>query len=636
MGCGIVTNNITDYGTILPEMAESNITETRKDMGDVYDYLNDFLGDVDPRIKEYYQSTYDNLNNQMNELNDSDIIIRDSHRRFQNTYDDYTRAKQAASQINANTNNAVFDIGAATVNAAKFAADTVIKTINSIINPDKKVLKINQADWNSQSPKEQENIKKRLKELGLTDQEITDIINGNVVVDRLTFDQMKAELTDAIKHNPATIVKLEQVLGFSILDENNEVDDNKLALAMHVAGKNLGMDIDMTEGSPFRKEIASLSIDLQAEYRKDPTIRTKIASIYGVDIFDINGKVDQEKLAVIKMIDGINKKDGFDITQLLSKNTISQAQKTSPSPIVDPNPTTDPITVGPTSTPPTTTPADPSKIVTPLVEDTEKNKNDVISASVKDGFGNVGGGILDAIEKGASRIARGVSPYSGNVGATKGMNKATAGIIAAASVAAGGVAAGGGVLVSKKLNMIHFTPADWSSLGADYQSIIEALMRKVGFSTDDVETFKTSNFKIPSSELKEHIKKIEKALDSNPTCDDELLKLYNFSMIDDQNKVIDYLLFITMVIDGRNSIDEYNMYNIINQSVDNADEADFIYNGIDMEDYIDDTAEENVTILNDPTVSQSEEKEIDDTEIVENDDSTNDTKEWLKGIGIDD
>ena len=90
-----------------------------------------------------------------------------------------------------------------------------------------------------------------------------------------------------------------------------------------------------------------------------------------------------------------------------------------------------------------------------------------------------------------------------------------------------------------------------------------------------------------------------------------------------------------MVIDGRNSIDEYNMYNIINQSVDNADEADFIYNGIDMEDYIDDTAEENVTILNDPTVSQSEEKEIDDTEIVENDDSTNDTKEWLQGIGME-
>jgi len=612
---------MADYRGIKAFDANESFTKIRKTYGNTYDSLAQLLDGLDERIIELHQDEIDNLEENQQNLEDSDLMIRDAQNGFNNAYNGLQQTKRKVSDINPRV---------------EMPTVPLKPTGPKPTNPQEKDFVIPTDDWEDIPPEIQDTIEEKLKDHGLTDEDIEKILKQLVSIDGKTFAEIKAELTDAIKHNPALIVKLEEVLGFPILDENNEVDETRLGLAIFVANKNLGMDVDMTEGTPFRRDINSLTIDLQSLYRKDPTIRSKITSIYGVDIFDINGKVDQEKLAVVRIIDGIDKKDGFDIKRLIPKNTVNPVPDPTNPPTTPTNPPTSPTTAPtnpPTTptTPPTTVPdTDP---ITPVIDPKDDTK---LATSV----GEVGGGILDAIEKGASRLARGISPYSGNVGATKGMNKATAGIIAAASVAAGGVAAGGGVLVSKKLNMIHFTPADWAALGPDYQSIIETHMRKVGFSTDDVETFKTSNFKIPLSELREHTKKIEKALDSNPTCDDELLKLYNFSMIDDQNKVIDYLLFITMIIDGRNTIDEYNMYNVINQSLDDVDEADFLYNGIDMEDYFDDSDNIEVQMYNNPldTIPNIEEEEAQEEPVEEQKEPTYSgmDKEWLKGIGIDD
>ena len=119
--------------------------------------------------------------------------------------------------------------------------------------------------------------------------------------------------------------------------------------------------------------------------------------------------------------------------------------------------------------------------------------------------------------------------------------------------------------------------------------------------------------------------------------EDELLKLYNYSIFDENAKVIDYLLFITMIIDGKNSIDEYNMYNVINQSFENVDEADFIYSGIAMEDYYDELAkdeEPDIKILNDPTETEpKDDSKEPEGELEEANPSID--KDWLKGIGID-
>ena len=297
-----------------------------------------------------------------------------------------------------------------------------------------------------------------------------------------------------------------------------------------------------------------------------------------------------------------------------------------------PDPTTDPI--------PTVTPNGPSQ---PGGIEPGSEIESVLS-SAKEGMEKIGGGILNVVKKGAEKATSGISPFiSGTTGSgsTISANNASAGILAAAGVAAGGAAAGGGVLIGKKLAMLRFTPEDWKALGEDYQTMIEKEMKSVGFSKSELGVFKTSNFKIAADELKTHAKKIEKVLKNNSTIEDELIDLYNFSMLDDNKKVIDYLLFITMLIDGKNTIDDHNIYNVINQYFEKVDDADYTYTGIYMEDYIDDEEEEEVQILNDPTIPKEEKKEQKEEEetqgnLEEEAFSYTQDKEWLKDIGLTD
>lgn len=619
---------MVNYGSVKAVESNQHFKSMREDFGETYDSISAFLGSTEDRIKDYHRDTIDDMSTKMGELDESELMIRNAQNNFNNNYRGYQQTRARTENLNVSASNRMADVS---------PNPGIIPTVQP-----RQEEPIDTGKWNEQTPSEKNKILNSLKDHGLTDKDISNILNGTTKVEKTTLEQIRSELTADIRSYPRAIVRLEELLGFPILDADGNVDENRLKLAIITANKNLGMEIDLTPGSAFKKDLNELTVDLQAEYRKDPSIRTRVANTYGIDIFDKDGKVDQNKLTVVRLIDGMYKDDKYDIKNMIPKG----GQSVISTPVTTPNtnpPTTDPVTDPGDNTVITAEPevVDRMETITPGVDGIPEKATDSMKTSIKDGFGSVGEGILDAIEKGASRIARGISPYSGNIGATKGMNKATAGIIAAASVAAGGVATGGGILASKKLNINYFTPDDWNSLGADYQMIIEDLMRKVGFSTDDVETFKTSHFKISGAELRPHIRKIEKALDSNPTCDDELLKLYNYSMFDDNNKVIEYLLFITMIIDGRNTVDEYNMYNIINQSIDNMDDADFMYNGIDMEDYFDDTEDIGVKIINDPTEKTESEvtEEEKAEENIEEPEETNPSgldKEWLQGIGIDD
>ena len=115
---------------------------------------------------------------------------------------------------------------------------------------------------------------------------------------------------------------------------------------------------------------------------------------------------------------------------------------------------------------------------------------------------------------------------------------------------------------------------------------------------------------------------------------------------------MEYLLFLTMIIDGKDPDDEYNMYNIINQSTENSNDANFVYSGIDLEECIDDSKDivEDLQIMNDPTTTDysdvdndilndvksfelEDDEELQKENELEEINSTID-KEWLKGIGL--
>ena len=615
-----VTSRISEVGTTAKKVSES---------------VETLFDGMDSRVLDGY-TFFQELKLQKQDIEEQVPDTEEIEGNYHDAYRGYRRARDYTQGINPNY------------------GDTSGGTDNRKDNKDtkKEEYKFDRDDWNNKQPSEQAAIIQRLKDLGLSDTEINNIITGVVTVDANTLAQMRDELSDAIKHNPAVVLKLEQLLGFTIRDKDGNIDENALSFAMNVAKKNLGMDIDMNPGTAFRTQIDKMATDLESIYKSDPSVRNKIISTYGIDIFDTAGRVDKEKLAIVRVMDGINMKDGMDIDAFIQRlmgvkngeepGNIPTNPPGGGNDIVDPSgdDTNDPNN-NPIGDKPAIVERDKETITPGLGGPSSRAEKaaESMKTSVKDGLGKSAGGILDAIEKGASRIARGISPYSAKFGSTGGLNKTTAGVIAAASVAAGGAAAGGGVLAGMKMNYIHFTPADWESLGKDYQTIIEKLMRKVGFSTDEIETFKNSKYKILASELRAHSKKIEKAANANPQFDDELVQLYDYLMLDDNLKVIDYLLFITMVIDGRNTVDEYNMYNVINLSLEDDNEDDYLYNGIIVEDYIDDSEDEEIHIVNDPTVPKEETKVEEKDELTENfseEDRPGMDKEWLKDIGIDD
>ena len=234
-----------------------------------------------------------------------------------------------------------------------------------------------------------------------------------------------------------------------------------------------------------------------------------------------------------------------------------------------------------------------------------------------------GSGILDILGKGTSKLATSVSPGSEN----ETSSGSKAGLLAGAGLAMGGaVAAAAGYVIANKKHFYTFTPDDWEDLDKiTQQSILEDFI-VAGFNDAEIETFKNSTFKILASELDEHIKKVKEAYDNNENLEVELKEMYNFSVFDDSDKVVKYLVFVMMLIDGKNSIDTFNLYNILNPSLSDSEDADFIYAGINMEEYIFDENQEE-------GFDEDEDYSNDSTKSGRSIDATN--KEWLNGIGLE-
>lgn len=651
------------------DMFENNSTE----LSSFESELTRFYYNIDSRLRQLYKDELSAIKN--NTLKESATtsnglkdwltnIIGDAGTTESRLADE---ASRVSTEIGRNTGGTG---GTYTGNPYNYESTTPMPGTTAVPTSPTDTLTIDPGAFDELPEEDQEKVKGRLKDAGYTDPEIEDILDGLVPVDKKTTEKIENLLKESVKDNPKTIEILEETSELDIVDESGNVDLNNLQLSELIAAKNLGMDIDLTPGSKFSKHLDSLIVDLKNDFKSNPEIRDKIVDQYGIDIFDNDGNVDKEKLALVRVIDGQKTDDEYDITKIIEEYKPSETtppatdpekeeeEKPKPKPTIpEASPATRPGEEETEPTGPATTP-EPEDMVTPTTELTsgetigttgpfgiDGHKTDGLATSVADSIlGEAGKGILTAINKKAASVVGAPSYTIGN-----SSNKAAAGIIAAASVAAGGAATGGGVLIHQKTKKIRFTPADWQALGDDYQVIIEKVMTKAGFTLDEIESFKNNNYKISASVLKDHAKMIYDAIETNPDCEADFLALYEYSFLDDNKKVIDYLLFITMIIDGKTLTDDYNMYNIINQSLDNADDADFVYSGINYEDYIDnsDVDDDDLEIINDPTTTDYDDMDLkpeefdgedatyEDIEELEEANAAID-KEWLKGIGLDD
>ncbi len=281
------------------------------------------------------------------------------------------------------------------------------------------------------------------------------------------------------------------------------------------------------------------------------------------------------------------------------KTNPSPQPEPGPQPTSNPNPqpTVEPVPQ-PTANPvPEPTPDPTAK---PIGDDiinkiTEEDGNTVSGNSMTSSLKSIleERNLADIIENGKSKYAHGVIPTI--VHAATSSTNATVG--AATAVLAGSVAATAGYTLNRKNSTIKFTPDDWFALDTNYQDIITKLMKKVGFSKENIEKFTTSNFRVPSSLLNNRKSIINNELNENFAFEEAIVDKYGYTIFDDKGNINNYLLFVTMIIDGINIVDEYNLFNLMeNYDPDSDDE---LYNGIHMDAYIDedDDGEENIDSL---------------------------------------
>ena len=180
-------------------------------------------------------------------------------------------------------------------------------------------------DWDKLSPEQQETIKAKLKELGYSDEEIENIINGNLKVLGCVEDALTTQLEQLLKSDPSLRQKLLEKYGMDIFNPDGTVDRSKLTLAMLMDDRdprdgyslinylhdNYG--IDLIDSTRFNSTMDKL---LQA-YKKNPKLRSLLKQKYGIDIFNADGTIDYERLTKLLLMDDVNPDDAYEINKFI-------------------------------------------------------------------------------------------------------------------------------------------------------------------------------------------------------------------------------------------------------------------------------------------------------------------------------
>ena len=525
----IVSAGIYDFDSL--EGVTQAITDIDQESNTALEIVEDVLN-IDPRVLEYFED--------FNEIKKKKRNLSDSHRDIGQAYDYFDESvedanttnerKKASNPERASTGSGDVGKGGGTGPGASADATKIDSKLGDGTNNINGVnYSPNPETWANLPSGEKETFIKKLKQVGYTDEEIQKIINGEVPVSKL---------------------KLEK-----------------------------------------------LASDLEALYKKDPSIRQKIKDLYGIDIFNDDGTINKDKLALAMILDQKNPNDQYDLEKLIAKLKPEEAigSKTGTEPTTTPQ--IKPQTV-PSTTPQTAPIADTEKAATPVTE--EKIEGIVTGGAVAAGTmgaANAAEAVAETIateqEKDLASLLGDLTGSVGNIGKaitpTGGSietNKGGAGIITAAGLAAAGAIGGGGVYARHNLMTLTFSPDDFNELNAEDRAAIEKDMRGAGYTEEEIAKFKESDFSVDDSFITDIGKAIKKAVEINEKVKEQIREKYGYDIIDALNKISKYKVFVTSIIDGKNALDDYNIYNILNPILTETKLTNLTYFGLILEEVI--------------------------------------------------
>lgn len=551
-----------------------------------------YYNKIDSRILRKFSDTFSQINNYNGKIQ-NDIDNVDTYGNWlSQTLDDYTGTRTNVegmtpdlSDISADVGDTSLGEGDASLKDLSSISSIIGSTVGGLGSADKaEQFPLDPEAWDNLSGSEKEAIVKKLKELGFTDEEINNIKDGKVSVDKVRLEELASQL-------------------------------EKL-------------------------------------YKLDPSIRQKLKDLYGFDIFNDDGTVNKEKLAIAMLMDAKNPNDQYDLKTLLTKlnantstgnssnkSTTGNVTKVVTNDIGGSSQTTSTIAgvaaglgatvaaVGGTTSKATGLAASAEEAA--LAGD---KSSDSSNASSKNSS------LLDGLKSEMNHVINSIKP-SGNISTKQGNAAIMAGVgLGTASLA------GGGIMVGKKIMMLVFKPEHFTNLSEVIKDTILNTFKALKFTEEELDLFMTSNLKIKASLIDDMITAIKKASELDSELDSKIKQVYNFSVFTENNKISKYLILMIMLIDGKKIGDKYNIYDILNPILAETDYVNYTYQGVSLQDIVvkekdgkKESDKQQKEEAKQPEINANKEDEILD----ENEDSktsttsTSSVESWLKEMGID-
>lgn len=548
-----------------------------------------YYNKIDSRILRKFSDTFSQINNYNGKIQ-NDIDNVDTYGNWlSQTLDDYTGTRTSVedmtpdlSDISADVGDTSLGEGDASLKDLSSISSIIGSTVGGLGSADKaEQFPLDPEAWDNLSGSEKEAIVKKLKELGFTDEEINNIKDGKVSVDK---------------------VKLEE-----------------------------------------------LASQLEKLYKLDPSIRQKLIDLYGFDIFNDDGTVNKEKLAIAMLMDAKNPNDQYDLKTLLTKLNANTSTGNSSNKSTTGNVTkvvTNDIG-GSSQTTSTIAGVAAGLGATVAAVGGTTSKATGLAASAEEAAlagdkssdsSNKNSSLLDGLKSEMNHVINRIKP-SGNISTKQG----NAAIIAGAGLGTASLA-GGGIMAGKKIMMLVFKPEHFTNLSEVIKDTILNTFKALKFTEEELDLFMTSNLKIKASLIDDMITAIKKASELDTELDSKIKQVYNFSVFTENNKISKYLILMIMLIDGKKIGDKYNIYDILNPILAETDYVNYTYQGVSLQDIVvkekdgkKESDKQQKEEAKRPEINANKEDEILD----ENEDSKTSTtsissvESWLKEMGID-
>lgn len=546
-----------------------------------------YYNKIDSRILRKFSDTFSQINNYNGKIQ-NDIDNVDTYGNWlSQTLDDYTGTRTNVegmtpdlSDISADVGDTSLGEGDASLKDLSSISSIIGSAVGGLGSADKaEQFPLDPEAWENLSGSEKEAIVKKLKELGFTDEEINNIKDGKVSVDKVRLEELASQL-------------------------------EKL-------------------------------------YKLDPSIRQKLKDLYGFDIFNDDGTVNKEKLAIAMLMDAKNPNDQYDLKTLLTKlnantstgnssnkSTTGNVTKVVTNDIGGSSQTTSTIAgaaagLGATVAAVGGTTSKATGLAASAEE--EANAGDKSSDS-----SNKNSSLLDGLKSEMNHVINRIKP-AGNISTKQG----NAAIMAGAGLGTASLA-GGGIMAGKKIMMLVFKPEHFTNLSEVIKDTLLNTFKALKFTEEELDLFMTSNLKIKASLIDDMITAIKKASELDTELDSKIKQVYNFSVFTESNKISKYLILMIMLIDGKKIGDQYNIYDILNPILAETDYVNYTYQGVSLQDIVvKEKEEKKETKKQQPEeVKQAEIKSNKEEILDENEDSktsttsTSSVESWLKEMGI--